>query len=79
MKHGLPNVRLKTHGERTLRMRLPQSSGHDVTIERLGLEACSLTAWLHEELTRAGLPAICIETRQGQCSDEDHAEQDGPQ
>jgi transposase len=31
--------------------------------ERIGLEACSLTAWLHEGLTQASLPAICIETR----------------
>ena len=29
-----------------------------------GLEACSLTAWLHDALRAAGLPAICIETRQ---------------
>jgi len=35
-----------------------------LTLERVGLEACSLTAWLHEGLTQAGLPAICIETRQ---------------
>jgi transposase len=33
-------------------------------LARIGLEACSLTAWLHEGLTQAGLPAICIETRQ---------------
>jgi transposase len=33
-------------------------------LARIGLEACSLTAWLHDELCRAGLPAICIETRQ---------------
>ena len=38
--------------------------GIDVQLERVGLEACSLTAWLHEELRGAGLPAICIETRQ---------------
>jgi transposase len=31
--------------------------------ERIGLEACSLSAWLHQGLTRAGLPALCIETR----------------
>lgn len=37
--------------------------GLDLTCERLGLEACSLTAWLHDELREAGLPAICIETR----------------
>ena len=33
-------------------------------LERVGLEACSLTAWLHDGLREAGLPAICIETRQ---------------
>jgi transposase len=33
-------------------------------LERIGLEACSLTAWLHEGLRQASLPAICIETRQ---------------
>jgi len=38
--------------------------GFDVPIQRIGLEACSLTAWLHDELAQAGLPAICIETRQ---------------
>jgi hypothetical protein len=38
--------------------------GIDLPLERIGLEACSLTAWLHDELRRAGLPAICIETRQ---------------
>jgi len=31
--------------------------------ERVGLEACSLSSWLHQGLTRAGLPALCIETR----------------
>src|SRR3954471_972154 len=36
----------------------------DVPLERIGLEACSLTAWLHDGLRGAGLPAICIETRQ---------------
>src|SRR4051794_27541149 len=36
----------------------------DVPLERIGLEACSLTAWLHDGLWGAGLPAICIETRQ---------------
>ncbi len=33
-------------------------------MERIGLEACSLTAWLHDGLRDAGLPAICIERRQ---------------
>lgn len=36
----------------------------DLPLERIGLEACSLTAWLHDGLREAGLPAICIETRQ---------------
>src|SRR5215208_6577644 len=36
----------------------------DLPLERIGLEACSLTAWLHDELRTAGWPAICIETRQ---------------
>ena len=35
----------------------------DLPLERIGLEACSLTAWLHDELRAAGWPAICIETR----------------
>jgi len=36
----------------------------DWPLERVGLEASSLTAWLHDELHSAGLPAVCIETRQ---------------
>jgi transposase len=32
-------------------------------LERIGLEACSLSAWLNEGLRQAGLPAICIEAR----------------
>src|SRR3954453_22028518 len=35
-----------------------------MAMERIGLEACSLSAWLHAALTEAGLPAICIEARQ---------------
>jgi transposase len=38
--------------------------GMGLPLERVGLEACSLAAWLHEGLRAAGLPAICIETRQ---------------
>jgi transposase len=38
--------------------------GLGLPLERIGLEACSLAAWLHDELREAGLPAICIETRQ---------------
>ena len=39
---------------------------HEVgfALERVGLEACSLTAWLHDGLRAEGWPAICIETRQ---------------
>ena len=33
-------------------------------LDRVGLEACSLAAWLHDGLREMGLPAICIETRQ---------------
>ncbi len=32
-------------------------------LERVGMEACPLTAWLHDGLHAAGLPAVCIETR----------------
>jgi transposase len=38
------------------------------TVERIGLEACSLAAWLHEGLVAAGLPAVCIETRQAKAA-----------
>jgi hypothetical protein len=38
--------------------------GTGLRLERIGLEACSLTAWLHDGLHAAGLPATCIETRQ---------------
>jgi transposase len=38
------------------------------TVERIGLEACSLAAWLHEGLAAAGLPAVCIETRQAKAA-----------
>jgi transposase len=39
-----------------------------VTMERVGLEGCSLTARLHAGLTEAGIPAICIETRQAKAA-----------
>jgi len=38
--------------------------GTGLPLERIGLEACSLTAWLHDGLHAEGLPATCIETRQ---------------
>ena len=37
-------------------------------MERVGLEACSLTAWLQQALSAAGLPAICIEARQAKAA-----------
>lgn len=39
-----------------------------MAMERVGLEACSLSAWLHEALTEAGIPAICIESRQAKAA-----------
>lgn len=35
----------------------------DLSFERIGLGGCSLSAWLHQGLTRADLPTRCIETR----------------
>jgi transposase len=40
----------------------------DLPLARVGMEACSLTAWLHDGLVEAGWPAICIETRQARAS-----------
>jgi transposase len=39
-----------------------------MTMERVGLEACSLTAWLHQGLSEAGIPAVCIEARQAKAA-----------
>ena len=39
-----------------------------MTMERIGLEACSLTAWLHQGLSEAGLPVICIEARRAKAA-----------
>ena len=36
----------------------------DLPLERVGLEACSLAAWLYDGLRAAGLAAVCLETRQ---------------
>ena len=47
-----------------------------LSFERVGLEACSLSSWLHRELTRAGLPAFCIETRACQCVGENQGLED---
>jgi transposase len=40
----------------------------EMKMERVGLEACSLTAWLNTALTEAGVPAICIEARQARAA-----------
>jgi transposase len=37
-------------------------------MERVGLEAWSLTAWLHAALTEAGVPVVCIEARQAKAA-----------
>jgi len=39
-----------------------------MAMERVGLEACSLTAWLHQGLTEAGIPATCIEARRAKAA-----------
>ena len=39
-----------------------------MTTERVGLEACSLTAWLHQGLSDAGIPVVCIEARQAKAA-----------
>src|SRR5487761_1747988 len=39
-----------------------------MVMRRVGLEACSLTAWLHQGLTAAGIAAICIEARQAKAA-----------
>lgn len=35
---------------------------------RIGLEACSQTAWLHERMSSAGLSVVCMETRQAKAA-----------
>ena len=42
--------------------------GLGLALERIGLEACSLSAWLHESLVATGLPAVCIETRRAKAA-----------
>jgi transposase len=39
-----------------------------MAMERVGLDACSLTAWLHQGLTEAGIVAICIEARRAKAA-----------
>jgi transposase len=50
----------------------------DMSMERVGLEACSLSAWLYEALTEAGILAVCIEAMPGQGGNGSDAEQDWP-
>ena len=38
--------------------------GTELTLTRIGLEACPLSQWLYEGFRAAGLPAVCIEVRQ---------------
>jgi transposase len=42
--------------------------GLGLSMVRIGLEACSLTAWLHERMMAAGLPVVCMETRQAKAA-----------
>ena len=42
--------------------------GMGLTLERIGLGACSLAAWLHEGLVAADLPAVCIEARRAKAA-----------
>src|SRR4029077_20960452 len=42
--------------------------GCGLVMERVGLEACSLTAWLHQGLTEAGIAALCTEARKAKCA-----------
>ncbi len=42
--------------------------GSGLALKRIGLEACSLSAWLHESLVAADLPAVCIETRRAKAA-----------
>ena len=43
--------------------RLSEGGG---AIELAGIEACPLSEWLHRALREAGIPVVCIETRQAQ-------------
>ena len=45
-------------------------------LERIGLEACSLAAWLYEGLTAQGTAGDLHRDADRQCDDEDDAEQD---
>jgi transposase len=40
----------------------------EMTMKLVGLEACSLTAWLQQGLSEEGIPAICIEARRAKAA-----------
>ena len=42
--------------------------GLGLALGRIGLEACSLSAWLHEGPAAAGLSAVCVETRRAKAA-----------
>lgn len=42
--------------------------GVGLPMMRIGLEACSQSAWLHQGMARAGLPVVCIETREAKAA-----------
>jgi transposase len=44
------------------------SRASGMEMKRVGFEACSLTAWLHQTLPEAGIAAICIETCQAKAA-----------
>jgi len=39
-----------------------------MAMERVGLDACSLSAWLHGGLSEAGIPTVCVDTRQAKAT-----------
>jgi transposase len=61
---GMGRIVKETRAESEPRALIAALSEIDLPLEPIGLEACSLTAWLHDELRSAGCPAVCIETRQ---------------
>jgi transposase len=40
----------------------------EMTMKLVGLEACSLTAWLQQGLSEEGIPAVCIEARRAKAA-----------
>ena len=54
----------EARGERAGGVVLRTAESRSAAGAGIGLEACSLTAWLHDGLSAGGLPAICTKTRQ---------------